>query len=286
MFFLKIRIKTLFRKKNTMKLIMQPGTAGLKVLTYFLIMWLATFIAGIIPWLNSLFYFWGVSLLISWLLLRSDHLNLSSLNCIPQNRKHWRQLFAGVFSGCLMLIVTAIITLTLTRASWHYNQNPGIVNILITFMMCASSAYIQEFVFRGYPFQTLLRRYGPWQAQILIAIPFALMHINRSMSLQDVAPVMLTTGLGSLLFGLAYIKTRNLMLPVGLHLGWNFAQALIPRTANTDSKVLITVVSDPGNYSFFTIILPYLLIFTIGCIFLGLTNFEKKETGSLTNEVS
>ena len=30
---------------------------------------------------------------------------------------------------------------------------------------------------------------------------------------------------------MAYIKTKNLMFPTGIHLGWNYAQELIPQTA-------------------------------------------------------
>jgi hypothetical protein len=33
--------------------------------------------------------------------------------------------------------------------------------------------------------------------------------------------------LGSIVFGLAYIKTQSLALPIGLHLGWNWAQGNI-----------------------------------------------------------
>ena len=67
-----------------MKALLETFSTWLKVLIYFLIMWVATFIAGIIPSVNGLFYFFAVSLLMSWLLLRNDHLNLSSPGYFPQ----------------------------------------------------------------------------------------------------------------------------------------------------------------------------------------------------------
>lgn len=243
-------------------------------------MWLATFIAGIVPALNGLFYFFAVSLLVSWLLLHSDHLNLPSLGYYPQGKRHWKQLLSGIVLGCLMLMVTAMITLTLTKANWHFNRGIDPVYMLITFMMCGCSAYIQEFVFRGYPFQALLKKYGPWVAQLCIAVPFGMMHLNSSMSPQDMATVMLTTGLGSVLFGLAYIKTRNLMLPVGIHLGWNYAQVLIPRTSGANPKALISVTGHSISYGSFAILMPYLVMVSVAILLLVFIDFTKsaKET--------
>ena len=37
----------------------------------------------------------------------------------------------------------------------------------------------------------------------------------------------LDLALGAILLGLAYIRTRSLALPVGIHLGWNWAQGYL-----------------------------------------------------------
>lgn len=255
-----------------MKAFIQKLAVWLKVLIYFLIMWLATFIAGIVPVLNGLFYFFAISLLLSWFLLCNEHLSLSSLGYYPQARRHWTQLLFGLVLGCLMLTITAITTLALTKAEWHFNTRIDPIYILITFLMCACSAYIQEFVFRGYPFQALLKKYGPWIAQLAIVVPFGLMHVNRSMSFQDMGTVILTTGLGSILFGLAYIKTKNLMLPTGIHLGWNFLQVLVPRTSGTGTKALIAVSGGQLGYNSATILLPYLVIVSVAILLLLFIN--------------
>ena len=266
-----------------MKTLIQTIPAWLKVLIYFLIMWLATVIAGIVPFLNGLFYFFAVSLVISWFFLCTDHSDLASLGYYPHNRGHWKQLFSGIVFGCLMLVTTAIITLAITKANWHFNKSIDPVYLLITFIMCCCSAYIQEFVFRGYPFQALLKKYGPWVAQLVIAVPFGLMHVNHSMPLQDIATVMLTTGLGSLLFGLAYIKTRNLMLPAGIHLGWNFLQVLIPRTSGADPKALISVTGNQVSYGSFAILAPYLVVVSVAILLLVFIDFTGARTDKELN---
>ena len=38
---------------------------------------------------------------------------------------------------------------------------------------------------------------------------------------------MLDLALGAILLGLAYLRTRSLALPIGLHLGWNWAQGYL-----------------------------------------------------------
>ncbi|MDO3643823.1 CPBP family intramembrane glutamic endopeptidase [Mucilaginibacter sp. L3T2-6] len=257
-----------------MKALIQTFPSWLKVSIYFLIMWLATFIAGIFPALNSLFYFFAVSLFASWLLIRTDHSNLSSLGYYPRGRRHWKQLFYGTLFGGVMLVITAVITLATTKADWHFNKLTDPMYMLIAFAMCVCSAYIQEFVFRGYPFQALLKKYKPWVAQLAIAVPFGLMHINHAMQLQDIATVMLTTGLGSVLFGLAYIKTRNLMLPAGIHLGWNYAQVLIPRTSGTYPNALISVTGGQTSYGSSFILTPYFVVVTAAILLLLFMDFD------------
>jgi uncharacterized protein len=76
----------------------------------------------------------------------------------------------------------------------------------------------------------LLRNYGVWPAQIIMAILFGCMHlIERPMSFSEVLLLLFTTGIGSVFYGMAYIKTGSLALPVALPVGWNYCQYLLPR---------------------------------------------------------
>lgn len=261
-------------KIDRMKSLIQTLPAWLKVPVYFLVLGLATFIAGIIPPLNDFIFFLTLSLLMSCIFLWSEGQSLWSLGFKPSGKKDWKDFFAGVLAGIIMLVLTAALTLYFTKDNWTINRHADLIYAIISFIMCLWSAFVQEFVFRGYPFQALLKKYGVWIAQLLIAIPFGLMHVNGSMSPQDIATVMLTTGLGSILYGLAYIKTQKLLLPIGLHLGWNYAQQLIPRASGGNDKGFLIVAGDPANYSFYNVLLPYLLIMVLAIILLS---FKKRE---------
>ncbi|EOR95768.1 Abortive infection protein [Arcticibacter svalbardensis MN12-7] len=243
--------------------------ALLKVLIYFSVLCMATFIAGIVPVINDFIFFFLVSLIISWYLLRTEGTSLLSLGFFPTKRQDGYDFYLGLGIGILMLICTTIITLYLTQDKWTFNQHIDPIYLIVTFLMCLWSAFVQEFVFRGYPFQTLLKNFTPWLAQLFIVIPFGLMHLDHTMSVTDAGKVMLTTGLGSILFGLTYIKTKRLVMPVGIHLGWNYAQELIPRTAGGNHSSLLKVTTNHEQYSGFMILMPFLLIVSVTIILIA-----------------
>lgn len=253
----------------------------LRVLIYFAVMQLATVIAGSIPDLNSLWFFFVVSLALSWLFLFLEGSSVWSLNAIPRKKIHWLQLLRGTLIGIAMLLITAVITLKLTGAEWQPNKHFSLMFLPIALAGCLWSAYVQEFVFRGYPFQTLLRRYHFWLAQLLIAIPFGLMHVHSSMTYQEFFTTMLTTGLGSILFGLAYQRTGNLMFPVGLHFGWNYAQLLLPRSSDQGSGLLLISHSSVSS-PFLPFVAPYLVIIVIVILYL----YRMPEQPTATNQTT
>lgn len=251
----------------------------IKVGLYFLILSLAYVTAGLVPALNSFIFFFLVSLVSSWAFLHAEGNTLSSLGFVPLSKKDWANLFQGLAAGVFLLFITLVITLYLTKDNWEINPHLDPVHLLMTFLGCLFSAFIQEFVFRGYPFQSLLKQYAPWLAQLIIAIPFGLMHLHASMTLWDMLKVMISTGLGSVLFGLAYLKSEKLFLPIGLHLGWNYAQELLPRVAMQDQhhKGLILLSGNESMYNDLNVLMPYLLVISIAVVYFVVTGRKKNE---------
>jgi len=81
----------------------------------------------------------------------------------------------------------------------------------------------EELFFRGYGFQRLLAVTGPYATVVPVGVIFALLHGgNPNASWFGIAN---TAGFG-LLFGYAYLRSRDLWLPIGLHFGWNFTYPL------------------------------------------------------------
>jgi uncharacterized protein len=80
-------------------------------------------------------------------------------------------------------------------------------------------------LFRGFIFQRLIESFGQWPAQLLIAGLFLLTHLNNP-GMTGTIKILASMNIfiASLLFGMAYIKTKKLAMPIGLHLMANVAQ--------------------------------------------------------------
>jgi hypothetical protein len=84
--------------------------------------------------------------------------------------------------------------------------------------MLALGAMGEELMMRGYGFQILLARCGTWATIIPVGIVFAFLHTgNPHATWLGIA----NTGGFGILFGYAFVRSRDLWLPAGLHFGWN-----------------------------------------------------------------
>jgi membrane protease YdiL (CAAX protease family) len=98
-------------------------------------------------------------------------------------------------------------------------------------------AVFQEVAVRGCIFQTLERHYGSGIALIASSLFFGLMHLGSPVEglttgQRLVGPLFLSFETG-LLFTAAYLLTRRLWLPIGLHWGWNLFETSVYGTANS-----------------------------------------------------
>ena len=138
---------------------------------------------------------------------------------------HWNPTSAhnlvwGLVGGVASAFVALASPLAFRAATWqpggaeaHWGRFVWICVILIL------GAAGEEVLFRGYGFQVLLRSLGPFATILPVGVLFGLLHgFNPHPSIVSVAN---TAGFG-ILFGYAFLRSRDLWLPFGLHFGWNF----------------------------------------------------------------
>ncbi|MDP2875687.1 MAG: CPBP family intramembrane metalloprotease, partial [Holophaga sp.] len=66
---------------------------------------------------------------------------------------------------------------------------------------------------------------GEWPTQIVLALLFGIAHWGNPGMLGAVKYwATLDIALAAVFLGLAYLRTRSLALPIGIHLGWNWTQ--------------------------------------------------------------
>lgn len=154
-----------------------------------------------------------------------EQLPLRALGCLP-HRGWLRNLGIGSALGIASLFLAALLA-TVTRGIHFSFDRAGPQSIAATVATSALvflfAAAAEEMLFRGYPLQTLTRAKLAWLGVLLTSVPFAAVHLRNP----NVVPglTFLNTALAGLWLAVAYLRTRSLWLPLGLHWSWNWAQA-------------------------------------------------------------
>ena len=134
--------------------------------------------------------------------------------------------------GCLVGAVTIGLAVLIASApgglSFTLDVAKGQEAVLETLgtslSVFAVAAAFEESLFRGYMLQTLNRAGLGWLAIAMTAIFFGLVHLgNPGANAISTANTMLA----GVWFGVAYLKTRDLWFPFGIHLVWNWMQGSV-----------------------------------------------------------
>ncbi len=98
----------------------------------------------------------------------------------------------------------------------------GWPTVELLFAVGLTPAFFEEILMRGVLFRITEDSLGTWIAVAISALVFGLLHLmNPGATLVATLCIALEAGV---LLALAYLMTRRLWLPIGLHFGWNFTQ--------------------------------------------------------------
>jgi membrane protease YdiL (CAAX protease family) len=96
------------------------------------------------------------------------------------------------------------------------------IPLLVIVLLFGSAG--EELIFHGYAFQHLVRHLGEFATVLPVGILFGLMHMgNQNVTFLAV----FNTMAWGVLLGCAYLRTRALWLPIGMHYGWNAAMPFL-----------------------------------------------------------
>ena len=130
----------------------------------------------------------------------------------------------GFVAGALLMLLPAFFLTVFGSIHWQQGIG-GLSSLLNLSMFSLSVAVAEEFLFRGFIFQRLRKSTGLWAAQILIAGYFLLTHMgNPGMTGNIKILASINIFIASIMFGFAYIKTGNLIMPVAFHFMANWVQ--------------------------------------------------------------
>jgi membrane protease YdiL (CAAX protease family) len=119
--------------------------------------------------------------------------------------------------------------------------------LMLLFTAGISAGFAEEFIFRGILFRWIEEFAGSWAALVITSGLFGLAHIgNDNATWFSSFTIAVEAGL---MLGGAYMLTRSLWVPIGLHFGWNMTQGLVwdvPVSGNeVDGLVDARLVGDP-----------------------------------------
>jgi hypothetical protein len=131
-----------------------------------------------------------------------------------------RELALGVLLG-LALFVATVSSLALAGA-FQLQSYGGWASVARPLVGALMAAVLEEILFRGVLFRIVEQSLGTWRAVGISALLFGALHV-LSPNPTWLGLVAIVFEAGILLAG-AFVLTRRLWLPIGLHLAWNFAE--------------------------------------------------------------
>jgi membrane protease YdiL (CAAX protease family) len=193
--------------------------------------------------LEGLFYL-ATTLALTWAFCR--FLDRSSLSQLGLQKRGWfAYLGAGLGLGALLMILVFSVLwaagwLAVDRSdSW---QSPAFVASVLTWIVIS---FVEELSFRGYILQGLARAWGMPVAVAMSSVLFAAVHaLNPNASVLGVLNIIIV----GVLLACAYLVTRSLWLPVGLHIGWNLVEIQLlgfPGSGHTEPSIVHTIPHGP-----------------------------------------
>ena len=194
--------------------------------------------------------FLATTLFVSWVLVRYVNRKRFAAIGLWFHPRTLREFGIGMLLGFLMMagIFILLSAAGYAQVTW-LARPPGEIatTVLYSFLFFAVAAAGEEVLFRGYVFQTMAQGITMLPAILVMSGIFGIAHAaNPNANAFSIANVMLA----GIWLSFAYLKTRGLWMPFGLHLAWNFSQTTVfgfPTSGITfaDQKLLATTTTGP-----------------------------------------
>lgn len=136
-------------------------------------------------------------------------------------------VFWGLLAGALLFAI--VFALVLATGGIHVEWKPigflALASVLLTaFFATILNAAWEEYTFRGWPFSVCARALGPHVIAIGLGAAFGLAHLfNPKWTVAAIVSV----ALAGFLLSYAMLASKNILFPIGMHVGWNFTQSLL-----------------------------------------------------------
>lgn len=127
--------------------------------------------------------------------------------------------------GSLYLIMSGLGWITFDGFAWEFDPVGLVIgNALLYFLIFIGVAWSEELLSRGYHLQTLASGLNLFWGVVISSAVFGALHLgNPNATWLSAAGIFLA----GLFFAYGYLRTGQLWLPIGMHLGWNFFEGVV-----------------------------------------------------------
>jgi len=135
------------------------------------------------------------------------------------------EFFLGLIFSIVLCVLTQIFLSQLGDRTWHVSKDISVGKLTFSLLFDFNSVVSEEVLFRGIILFFLIKYWKTGPAMIISASVFGIYHwftFGVWGNLATMILVFVVTGLMGYVFAVAYVKTKSIILPVGIHLGWNW----------------------------------------------------------------
>jgi membrane protease YdiL (CAAX protease family) len=159
-----------------------------------------------------------------------------------------RELGSGLVIGAALFSATIGVLAALGLYTVQGWRDP--VVLIAPLAVSVGAGVVEELLFRGVIFRIIEASLGTWIALVISAALFGLVHLgNPNASWLAAAAISLEAGI---MLAAAYVLTRRLWLPIGIHAAWNFTQGGIFSVAVSGGKTDGLLVANLNGPSWLT----------------------------------
>lgn len=132
---------------------------------------------------------------------------------------------AFIQMGFIYILMLGLNWLTFEGFAWEFDPiNVVIIGVLTFFVVFLFVGWNEELLSRGYHLQTIASGINLFWGIIISSAVFGLLHLGNPNATWVSAAGIFFAGI-YLAYG--YVRTKQLWLPIGLHIGWNFCEGVV-----------------------------------------------------------
>ncbi|HEY6121370.1 MAG TPA: type II CAAX endopeptidase family protein, partial [Pyrinomonadaceae bacterium] len=140
------------------------------------------------------------------------------------HRSWFSDFLVGSAIGAASLVLASALATLGGGLSFSFSGK-GLMFLIARALVTAAALFVlaalaEEALFRGYPLQTLSRAQLAWLGVLLTSVPFAAVHLWNPNVVKGFT--FANTALAGIWLASAYLRTRSLWFPLGVHWAWNW----------------------------------------------------------------